>query len=652
MWKPPTTGMVQAINARDGQKQKQKLRIDIASLMPNRKRAINSVDDHEPAGSTRKRCKVLEAECFVDISIRTSPDGTAAGEIVVQRKEECKLTGRKYEDDAVHFDISLKKQIILSVGELEVDINHNGSWKQGLGKHYQLILALGFTNYSDASLILPLMGVTGVDLGEPVTLTASWTNLLQCPKAGTSIPIQVKTSISKRLLPQGTFKYGFEVNMAWLNAPVESTLELYNRFLRKSADSSEKPPDPRVQPTRKESWTVEYWYQGKFRRLEGLQCLICQKKNFTTPASLRYHLHSSHQASISMNQESNLVQILLVEARSSSSKLRRDRTWADIDWIVPSPSKLRSHYHTANEFPKLMLPPQLPARVLQKKNAIIPGLKPNLKSKKVEPKTQPPKKHPEEVLLQIDRSRKKKFPRPASPAQSGPFKRYRYYTTVSKRVIDEDEKLSESDDDVDVEFQHLATAADLKTFYGERRLILPPSAERFIVAWNRHFREEVLLADRFAGDALLRFVKKEEIPLRDADYANYMQIRLYELLDADIITRAVCYACITRARLYSGQEPMPRAKSKSDHAGSKHQPDDSSQLRRHGDCSCGETFTFAETSEWAHCTNQVRTYTIDESQRLWVLIARSQGCAYPLYHLQCLKLDDTLPGWRCTTCAR
>jgi hypothetical protein len=604
-WKPPTTGMVQAINAREGQKQK--LRIDISSLAPNRKRAINSIDDHEPAGSTRKRCKVLEVECFVDISIWTSPDGIGVGDCVVKRKEECKLTGRKYQDDEVHFDVSLRKQVILSVGELEIPINSNGRWKQGLGKHYHIVLALGFANYADANLILPLMGVNGIDPGEPVTLTASWTNLPKCPKVGTAIPIQVKTSYSKQFLPQDTLKYGFEVNMAWLNVPVESTLETYNRFQRQAADISQKPPDPRIQPTRMESWTLEYWHQDKFRKFEGLQCLVCQRKNFTTPASLRYHLHSWHQASIRMSQKSKLVQITLMEASTPSSKLKRDRTWSDIEWVAPSPSELRSHYHAENELHKKMFPAQFPTPDLRKKNTTIPSPKPNLKSRKGEPKIQPQRKSPGEVQLRLDKSRKKKFRRPASPAQSGSSKRYRYYTTVSKRTIEKDERLSESDDDVDVDFQHLAAAAVLKTFYEEQGKILPASAGKFVVAWNRHFREEDLLADLFTGDAILRFMEKEQGLLRDADCWDYMRTRLEELLDADVITPAIYRACVRRLGPDPKSEPKPKTKPKSDPIKSipKDQGDSSRKPRQHGDCSCGASFTFAESSEWAHCNNQV-----------------------------------------------
>src|ERR1700750_3386012 len=63
-WKPPDPFEMRVESL---EKSVPRLKIEVSSLQPRRRDA--DLDAHEPAESTRKRCKVVELECWIEVEI-------------------------------------------------------------------------------------------------------------------------------------------------------------------------------------------------------------------------------------------------------------------------------------------------------------------------------------------------------------------------------------------------------------------------------------------------------------------------------------------------------------------------------------------------------------------------------------------------------
>jgi hypothetical protein len=160
----------------------------------------------------------------------------------------------------------------------------------------------------------------------------------------------------------------------------------------------------------------------------------------------------------------------------------------------------------------------------------------------------------------------------------------RLVTSLSKRIIQQDEELSDSDDDPDMEFAHLASLGRLSKLAHCKR--------EYIGLWNRHCDDERLSGDYFLIDAFVRFVEKHRERFLNADMYHHLQTHLrsetkHGSLD-DQLARTVL-------------KMLPRT-AVGKHVAAK-------EGRKPYQCICGEKYDVRVRMDFIECSANVRSLT-------------------------------------------
>jgi hypothetical protein len=583
-WKPPSQALIEMHENQTGHR----LRINVSGLVP--KRQVGSADAHEPAGSTRKKCKVIEVECFVDVRICELSETNH----VLSFREEGKLQGRKYDDSSVHFDMTMKNNIIVNLRQLFV-ARPDGSF--GLGE-YDMGIRVVLANPQDAKPVTNL--VFGCEYPENMVLCieSRYRKLPQLPDSRTILPVVLSDLVSQKDL-MNTSKYGLEVNMAW-SQRAESSLSVYNGFLRSviphtpspSPRKSQHQTQPPATQSLEEQLSAQYWYLDKLIKFNGLECLFCRgKKQFPVPAKLRDHLQHKHLTMIKMRIEGPVVHFSFEASKPRHRAPSTNREWANLKWVAPSRSALKKKL--LDDSSLLSPSPSVSSRSASPRRKASPN------KQQARPRVSSQGKRPEWVELEVFPA-PMEFNRPPSP-HSASGKPLRYFTRLTRRTIEPHEVLPESEDSAN-DFLLQVSHAIYEDCKDDTDLDLPPGTDSFLIAWNKHLAMECLNGDLFVGDTVLRFIHKERQLLSDKDMRTCLMVRVDELLAADILKQDF-YDHI-RSMLFDSDFLKSSIQQKNQTAQSE---------RGQNDCLCGVKYvaTAAECSDgttsldWVLCSGRV-----------------------------------------------
>ncbi|KAJ9630853.1 hypothetical protein H2203_001378 [Taxawa tesnikishii (nom. ined.)] len=240
---------------------------------------------------------------------------------------------------------------------------------------------------------------------------------------------------------------------------------------------------------------------------EGLKCVFCQSRGIQNSwDQLHFHYLTNHEYfKFTITDEDprgtekpawKVVYIELGDLRPFGRPSNNDRDYRELNWVQPSqPFDLTAYLRGEGD------PCWEPSGKVTKPIAKGPGKRRPGYSRQISEKPQrfvPTLKEPELVGDLPSKKRKRFVVPPIKDANGHPVQLFR---SISKRSIYPGEELSESDDDVDLNW--LKLKQDTRRFPG-----LSKQAQDFIRLFDDYMEVEHLCGDRFVGDALVRFLKK------------------------------------------------------------------------------------------------------------------------------------------------
>ncbi|KAI9884789.1 MAG: hypothetical protein M1823_003427 [Watsoniomyces obsoletus] len=137
----------------------------------------------------------------------------------------------------------------------------------------------------------------------------------------------------------------------------------------------------------------------------------------------------------------------------------------------------------------------------------------------------------------------KRYPVPAAPPD-GFFVR-----TLTKRVVEEGEMLSESDDDVDETWRRRRHRQMISS-----RAELTDVEKAFVIRWNEHVAAEDIQAARFFPEVLTRFTETHRVWLGQNDRYREFYKHVSRLLLVGVISHQVVQQCLGIIRRAKGEE--------------------------------------------------------------------------------------------------
>lgn len=269
---------------------------------------------------------------------------------------------------------------------------------------------------------------------------------------------------------------------------------------------------------------------------KGYICPFCQGRNMQTVKLLEFHLITNHDHfSFTFSEQDvrpdlrSVIKVLVVDVAAGNDsgvgvderKLDRKRSWT---WIKPKHSKffLGDYCRGSSDW--------------------IIGQTSTALDRERSPTPQEPTAHDitsatAEPVQSSRNNSKRRFPVPRAPPQ-GPFVR-----TKSKRVLHEGELLSESDDEIDESWLRQKHVQVIETFPG-----LSKAEVRFIKRWDDFISRVNLVANRYVGEALIRFTRENTVWLRETDMSLEFFKHSSALLLHGIVAAEVVQKCISIIR--------------------------------------------------------------------------------------------------------
>ncbi|KAK9458556.1 uncharacterized protein V1516DRAFT_133817 [Lipomyces oligophaga] len=113
------------------------------------------------------------------------------------------------------------------------------------------------------------------------------------------------------------------------------------------------------------------------------------------------------------------------------------------------------------------------------------------------------------------------------------------YTTKSKRRLEQDEEMSESEDEIDeswLVYKHEETIDDFED--------VTENEKKFIKLWDRHIFQERPSSNKHLSDSLLRFCRTNRLILSQKTLLTEFWKHCLNLVDSGIIEPACFYACM------------------------------------------------------------------------------------------------------------
>lgn len=532
-WRFPSKDMLDKIS----KKQKPVLKIDVQGLRCRSKgQPKPKADDGEPRVKTElvdiTHSLKLRCPCRVEITIWENEDKRS---LVRRDYREAVLRAYPTESGETVFDLDLEEPFYVEISKLFVTVDKGDRWKKMVTAEYTLDIKIYFTDIEDQDAVLretikPSSAYTDRDKLTP--LVVEWVKLPRCPSEDERLPLYRALGKTQKIV----LNYDLAVDMAWKMSK-DTPMTVYNRALRTFRTQQLPSPvsEPPSQPKQFSQVTYifrdEYLAKTRVLVRDGYFCFVCTEKHFGTFEELHFHLKSHHHyftffVEKEEKKEPDAIVLLArieVEVSDQPENERPSRNGfseRDIDWLAPGkPFDMGRYLDGDNSWVAPSTKAKRRAPVNRSESAPVPAPTLNLK-----------RRRPEEVA-ELQPGRRKRFKVPKAPEGVSFFRR------ISKRPLEENEWLSESDDNIDEGWLKLRR---------NRTISVSNCAETkkaFMMKLDNYVQDEGLSADAYAGDTLVRFARAHREWLRIPSMAEELSRKANELFDDGIVSDEVRAWC-------------------------------------------------------------------------------------------------------------
>ncbi|KAF2146069.1 uncharacterized protein K452DRAFT_105327 [Aplosporella prunicola CBS 121167] len=672
------------------------LKIDIKSLLPTKPDQANQ--DHPELASN-----LFTAECRIDFKIWTIGEERNVKDVLVVDSRRATLQARRTEQGhKVFFDVSMEEPLVIKLEKLLVNVprgpNESG-FKKTVASSYTLAFVFSFPTPEDAAVVVPILNGQGHELPKNLALLQVRTKgrwLPKCPPG----PFRLSRITNKEVKE---LDYSVNAEIGWQTS-TETRLQTYNRVLRSARATREPQITPSASTVRQsgnKKVQLTYLFKGPLRAkslsLEGCLCIFCHRRDFHTLERLNHHIKAEHdmlrckfENEGNTRRDGNIVNVSIevsISDRYSDARASNNVADArDIDWIAPKKPFNMARYLAGDESWVAEGQGSKRKSHASRTPAVAAALN------RVQPK------RPSEVL-DLPEPKRKKY---KVPKANG---RVRFFRTDSKRMLEEGEYLSESDDDTNEAW------LKLRCNQATQQVDANVSQKTFMMTWGDHMLDEQLSGDIHLGDAVVRFVRKHLPTLQRPDQSREFTKKMEELREDGIISQEVFDAC--KDALVHGLKPIaldPELAPRSNHvctalresstranlmsSSRTHKAQSGSHVgvgvnengeksasgrRSHSlatDEVLGEETTAQDRDGDIEMMDEPRHERSITKPPLWeeaaeepavaiqtgctcgkvvednrtAICCTSLDCRRQEFHLKCIQLDRRVPGWKCPDC--
>jgi hypothetical protein len=412
--------------------------------------------------------------------------------------------------------------------KLEELLRVRGSWRKDTPKDWDLQISIYLQHNNDAEeFFRHMLPSDSSSLTDPPTrLRMTWRNIQECPEGVEVCPLATKMAFDDT---DEQLDFGLATRMYWTSSRAESILASHNQQLNRSSSQAFQYPTPPPQPSATKSMDYEltFVYADKTVTRFGLKCPFdpCSKRKFDELDALRMHLEAWHDLfkhKLKKQQVVSGVEYWTFECETAEHRADHQRASntapdpRDIQIEAPAkPFNQKKFLDEGNEdFQKTARREKsgkVGARVLPPRAAILP-------------------KHPEEVRERTHPERKTYRVPKAPPDVS-------FFRSISKRPLQEGEYISESDDEVEMDWVQQKKDAQMDADQN-----ISEASKRFLRIFDPYMREERITDDYHVGDALIRFVRTQAA-LWEEEIVREFKTKVTELLEDRLISKDVHAAC-------------------------------------------------------------------------------------------------------------
>ncbi|RAQ98922.1 polycomb protein vefs-box [Stemphylium lycopersici] len=379
---------------------------------------------------------------------------------------------------------------------------------------YSIIVSVNFASHADVGELYSYLGLKSSDTA--TYLSTSYGNILECPQGKITLPLKADGK---------PIKIGLEVSMYWNTTTGDSILAQHNRHLRSTLESPSSYPTPPRDPLPR--YKLAYIYGKETLERSNLQCVHCIRvKHHKDISALQMHLDAWHD-------------IFAYQVIPKGLDEDGVEHWRFVSEVADSKGNLVGRASDRADGPRdaRVLAPGRPfdrRRFLEGDNGwqhaakVGKHVKPQ-KGKQTVDISAPLLRHqkPPDEVQERARREKKMFIVPKAPHG------ITFFRSFSKRPLQPGEEISESDDELDEDWMHLRKYAEID------RIGLPAPASRFLKVFDDFMHDENLHADIHAGDAIIRFARRNGARIWQDDIMTEFTKKLDELLEDDLISKEV-----------------------------------------------------------------------------------------------------------------
>lgn len=366
---------------------------------------------------------------------------------------------------------------------------------------------------------------------EKTLLRAVWNKLPDCP------PKTYLHRVQRFQASWTNLEYGLDMPMRWKRGPPGTVLETYNQLLK---SPNAQLPTPSIsedleQITKQQvQYVFQQDHQTRCVTVDDLQCVFCRSRlPQTTIERLHFHLITNHEhfkfeiQNAATSDEGVVCQTIWI---TNAEKQYERLTNSDNDerrhsWLAPPrPFNLRAHLGGDESWTGTSKVKSLGKRGRALKNTA-----------QHEVQHEPHRSIVPQEVQEIPPAIKKKY---VVPYVGGGNFQPTFYRKTSRRKVEPGELLSESDDEVDQPWMLQKQRRDVA------EVDLDPPAVQFLHHWNEHLERERIPADKFVGEACVRFIRKQRAQLQMEGWRAAFEKKLQLFLKNGIIGQEVVDYCL------------------------------------------------------------------------------------------------------------
>lgn len=520
------------------------LRIDVTAITDRLALFRDRKHDVEPPRKQARR-DCIDATCGLTIW-----DAAGSGTTNIEQARNCKIYRLDLPDDERGATVILDEPFFVRLDQLEPYRSSSSHTQPEIVFSMQIVLMAA--NKRDtwppiALKIPPAKTKTDEDSSGLVrfpVLAAKWHRL---PR----VPVNERESVLDLVASQDNHTYrrkiGLKIDATWCNSP--TPLEISNIKIKRSSSIANTiaTPEPDV-ISNKPKVTIDWIFKGCAGHLADLQfpgfvCPMCAGKEFKEAYEFHFHLINSHSLfkfDFSLHFHNHQGQsvargTVAVNLSDDSTKIphgmqkRVNNSEVQYDWEKPkTPLELEAYLKGDESW--------LGKKSKRNNNHLTPHVSTPRSRSHESSKAQIPlsaiERDPDKVPDLVP-AQKRKFVVPKAPEGT------QFFRLLTKRVLEEGEEISESDDDINEDWLLEKHADTIDSFTDTTR-----EEKKFIQRFDRHILQEDVSSDLHSGEALIRFCRKNAQWLQQEEMKFEFHKKAATLKIQGCISRKTIWACI------------------------------------------------------------------------------------------------------------